>query len=368
MKWRRNAAGKGTNCRMEIRITRNVAPAPKPSAEALGFGQIFTDHMFLMEYDAPQGWHDARIVPYAPLALPPAAAVFHYGAEVFEGLKAYRTEDGRVQLFRPADNIRRMQDSAERLGLPQFDADDALRALLTLVDLERDWVPAANGTSLYLRPFLIAVDPCLGIHTIEHALFCIIASPSGSYYKEGVNPVRIMIETSDVRAVRGGTGYAKCGGNYAAANRAGARAEQLGYSQVLWLDGVERRYIEEVGSMNVMFCIDGTVVTPALTGSVLPGITRRSCIELLRDWGVPVEERLLPVDELMDAAHAGKLDEAFGCGTAAVISPIGELRYGDVCLTLSDGKIGPLAQRLYDELTDIQYGRRKDPHGWIVPV
>lgn len=353
---------------MDIRIVKSAAPVKEPPSGPLGFGQLFTDHMFVMEYDAPQGWHDARIVPYAPLPLPPAAAVFHYGAEVFEGLKAYRTAEGQVQLFRPMDNMRRMQDSAERIGLPAFDADDAMQALRALVDLDRRFVPAADGTSLYLRPFLIATDPSLGIHTIEHALFCIIASPSGSYYKEGIDPVRIMIETADVRAVRGGTGYAKCGGNYAAANRAGARAEQQGYSQVLWLDGVERRYIEEVGSMNVMFRIDGTVVTPALTGSVLPGITRRSCIELLHDWGIPVEERLLPVDELMDAAHAGKLDEAFGCGTAAVISPIGELRYGDVCLQISGGKIGPVAQRLYDELTGIQYGRCRDPHGWIVPV
>lgn len=353
---------------MDIRITKTAAPAARPDAGTLGFGKYFTDHMFMMDYDAGQGWHDARIVPFAPLTLTPAAAVFHYGAEVFEGLKAYRTAAGSVQLFRPIDNMRRMNDSAERIGLPQFDEQDGMQALLALVDLDRDWVPAADGTSLYLRPFLIATDPSLGIHTIEHALFCIIASPSGSYYKEGINPVRIMIETADVRAVRGGTGYAKCGGNYAAANRAGARAEQLGYSQVLWLDGVERKYVEEVGSMNVMFKIAGTVVTPKLTGSVLPGITRRSCIQLLQDWGVPVEERLLPVDELMDALQAGTLEEAFGCGTAAVVSPIGELRYGDVQMQVGGGRIGALTQRLYDELTGIQYGRRPDPHGWVCPV
>ena len=353
---------------MDIRITKTAAPAARPDAGTLGFGKYFTDHMFMMDYDAGQGWHDARIVPFAPLTLTPAAAVFHYGAEVFEGLKAYRTADGNVQLFRPIDNMRRMNDSAERIGLPQFDEQDGMQALLALVDLDRDWVPAADGTSLYLRPFLIATDPSLGIHTIEHALFCIIASPPGSYYKEGINPVRIMIETADVRAVRGGTGYAKCGGNYAAANRAGARAEQLGYSQVLWLDGVERKYVEEVGSMNVMFKIAGTVVTPKLTGSVLPGITRRSCIQMLQDWGVPVEERLLPVDELMDALQAGTLEEAFGCGTAAVVSPIGELRYGDVQMQVGGGRIGALTQRLYDELTGIQYGRRPDPHGWVCPV
>ena len=353
---------------MDIRITKTAAPAARPDAGTLGFGKYFTDHMFMMDYDAGQGWHDARIVPFAPLTLTPAAAVFHYGAEVFEGLKAYRTAGGNVQLFRPIDNMRRMNDSAERIGLPQFDEQDGMQALLALVDLDRDWVPAADGTSLYLRPFLIATDPSLGIHTIEHALFCIIASPSGSYYKEGINPVRIMIETADVRAVRGGTGYAKCGGNYAAANRAGARAEQLGYSQVLWLDGVERTSVEEAGTMNVIFKIAGTVVTPKLTGSVLPGITRRSCIQLLQDWGVPVEERLLPVDELMVALQAGTLEEAFGCGTAAVVSPIGELRYGDVQMQVGGGRIGALAQRLYDELTGIQYGRRPDPHGWVCPV
>lgn len=353
---------------MEIRITKTTSPAPKPETNALGFGNIFTDHMFLMDYDAGEGWHDARIVPFAPLSLTPAAAVFHYGAEIFEGLKAYRTADGAVQMFRPMDNMLRMNDSAERMGLPQFDAQEALDALKTLVDLDRDWVPDAEGTSLYLRPFLFASDPTLGIHSVNHAIFCIIASPSGSYYAEGINPVRIMIETTDVRAVRGGTGYAKCGGNYAAANRAGTRAEKLGYSQVLWLDGVERKYIEEVGSMNVMFKIAGTVVTPMLSGSVLPGITRNSCLKLLRDWGVPIEERLVSVDELMEALQAGALEEAFGCGTAAVVSPIGELRYDDVQLSVGGGRIGTLTQRLYDELTGIQYGRRPDPHGWICRV
>ena len=242
---------------MEISIVKTKQPKTKPNPATLSFGTVFSDHMFLMEYDGAEGWHDARIVPYAPIPLSPAAAVFHYGAEVFEGLKAYRTPDGNVQMFRPMENLKRMSDSAERITLPQFDRDFVLEAMRRLVDIDRDWVPDAPGTSLYIRPFLFATDPDLSLHGISHAVFCIITSPVGSYYKEGINPVRIMIETEDVRAVRGGTGYAKCGGNYAAANRAGARAEKLGFSQVLWLDGVERKYIEEVGSMNVMFKIAG---------------------------------------------------------------------------------------------------------------
>ena len=353
---------------MDIRITKTAAPAARPDAGTLGFGKYFTDHMFMMDYDAGQGWHDARIVPFAPLTLTPAAVVFHYGAEVFEGLKAYRTADGNVQLFRPIDNMRRMNDSAERIGLPQFDEQDGMQALLALVDLDRDWVPAADGTSLYLRPFLIATDPSLGIHTIEHALFCIIASPSGSYYKEGINPVRIMIETADVRAVRGGTGYAKCGGNYAASNRAGERAEKKGYSQVLWLDGVERKYIEEVGAMNMFFVIDGAIVTPPLRGSILPGITRDSVIKLGRKMGYDVQERLISIDEVMETARNGHMSEAFGSGTAAVISPVGAFCLEKEEVQVGDGGIGPISQKLYDTLTGIQYGRIPDEMGWSVKL
>ncbi len=353
---------------MQISITKTTCPMQKPDPSTLSFGTVFSDHMFLMEYDPEQGWHDARIVPYAPIPLSPAAAVFHYGAEVFEGLKAYRTADGSVQMFRPMENLKRMNDSAERICLPQFDKEFVLEAMRQLVELDADWVPNAPGTSLYIRPFLFATDPDLSLHGISHAIFCIITSPVGSYYKEGINPVRIMIETEDVRAVRGGTGYAKCGGNYAAANRAGDRAAKKGFSQVLWLDGVERKYIEEVGSMNVMFKIAGTVVTPKLTGSVLPGITRKSCIALLKEWGIPVEERLLSVDELVEAMQAGTLEEAFGVGTAAVVSPIGELHYGDVSVTVNGGEVGALTRRLYDEITGIQSGRIEDTHGWVYKV
>ncbi len=308
---------------MEIKVTKAAELKQKPNEDALGFGQYFTDYMFVMDWTKGEGWHDARIVPYGNLSLSPAATVFHYGAEIFEGMKAYRGVDGKVRLFRPEENFKRMNNSAERMSLPQFDGDFMLEALEKLLTMELDWVPHAPNTSLYIRPFEFAVDPQLGVHGYNNCMFVIICSPVGNYYKEGLAPVKIVIETEDVRAVRGGTGYAKCGGNYAASQRAGTRAEEQGYSQVLWLDGVERRYIEEVGSMNVMFKIAGKVVTPKLTGSVLPGITRKSCIELCKNWGVEVEERLLSVDELIAAIEDGTLEEAWGTGTAAVVSPIG---------------------------------------------
>ena len=352
---------------MEIRFEKNTSPKAKPQG-ALGFGKLFTDHMFMMEYDRGMGWHDARIIPYGPLTLEPSCTVFHYGAEIFEGLKAYRTPEGKVQMFRPWDNISRLNDSAERLGLPQVDPEFALEALKKFVEIEQDWVPSEAGTSLYLRPFLIGADEALGLHSINRALLIFIASPVGSYYPEGINPVKIMIEKEDVRAVRGGTGYAKCGGNYAASNRAGERAEKKGFTQVLWLDGVERKYIEEVGAMNVMFKINGKIITPALTGSILPGITRRSCIEMLKSWGYTVEERLFSVDELAEAVKSGTLEEAWGCGTAAVVSPIGLLEYDDVDYIINDNKIGPLTQRLYDELTGMQWGIKPDTFGWICPI
>ena len=354
---------------MDIAITKTQTPKEKPDQKNLGFGHIFSDHMFIMDYDKQNGWHDARIVPYGNLSLDPASTVFHYGAEIFEGLKAYRRPDGEIQMFRPVENIRRMNNSAERLCLPQLDEEFALKALNTLVNLDRDWVPSEPGTSLYIRPFMFGNDPHLGVHAVDHAKFVIITGPVGSYYKEGINPVRIMIETQDVRAVRGGTGYAKCGGNYAASLRAGEKAEEKGYSQVLWLDGVERKYIEEVGAMNVMFKIDGKIVTPDISGgTVLPGITRKSCIQVLKDWGYEVEERKLSVDELIEAAESGKLEEAWGCGTAAVVSPIGLLSYKDKDHIIADNKIGPVTQRLYDELTGIQWGKVPDTRGWIVKV
>ena len=351
-----------------IKITKTAAPKAKPDPKTLKFGKVFTDHMFLLNYEAGKGWHDARVVPYAPLEMEPSAMVFHYAQEVFEGMKAYRTPDGGVQLFRPYDNARRMNDSCERLCIPQIPEDLFVEGVKTLVKVDADWVPTEPDTSLYIRPFVIATDASLGVHASHTYLFCVICCPVGAYYAEGINPVRIYVESEDVRAVKGGTGYTKCGGNYAASIRAGERAEQNGYAQVLWLDGVERKYIEEVGSMNVLFKVDGKVITPKLTGSVLPGITRRSCLELLRSWGYEVEERLISAQELFDAAAAGKLEEAWGSGTAAVISPIGEMGWEERHVVVNGGKIGELTQRLYDTLTGIQWGKLPDPYGWTMKV
>ncbi|MCR5448486.1 MAG: branched-chain amino acid aminotransferase [Solobacterium sp.] len=353
---------------MEIKITRAEVLKEKPDSSTLGFGKIFTDHMFIMDYSREEGWHDARIVPYGNISLSPASTTLHYGTEIFEGLKAYRRPDGEIQLFRPLENARRLNRSCDRLCLPELPEEYFMEALTTLIDLDRDWVPSAEGTSLYIRPFLFGNDETLGVHAVNHATFMIILSPVGSYYKEGLNPVSIMIEDQDVRAVRGGTGEAKCGGNYAASNRAGDRAEKKGYSQVLWLDGVERKYIEEVGAMNVMFKISGTVVTPKLTGSILPGITRKSIVEMLKNEGYKVEERLLSVDELAQSMADGTLEEAWGCGTAAVVSPIGELCYKDKVYTVNEGRIGELTQHLYDTLTGIQWGKAEDTYNWTLKI
>lgn len=353
---------------MEIKITRAATLKEKPDSSKLVFGQSFTDHMFIADYYAGKGWQDARIVPYGPLQIDPAAKVLHYAQEIFEGLKAYRTADGSVQLFRPMDNIRRMNASAERLSLPQVPEDLALAGITELVKLEQDWVPSEEGTSLYIRPFVIGVDPALGVHSSHHCMYIVIVCPVGAYYPEGLAPVKIHVEDQDVRAVKGGTGMAKTGGNYAASLRAGDRAEAKGYTQVLWLDGVHRKYIEEVGAMNVMFKVDGKILTPDLNGSVLDGITRRSCIQLLKDWGYEVEERRISAEELFAAAKNGTMEEAWGTGTAAVVSPIGQLGWEDKQVTVSGGKIGALTQKLYDTLTGIQWGTVEDTHDWIVPV
>ena len=352
----------------EIKITRATTLKEKPDSSTLVFGKAMTDHMFLVDYDEGQGWHDPRIVPYGPLQIDPAAKVLHYAEEIFEGLKAYRTADGTIQLFRPLDNIARMNKSAERLCLPQIPEELALAGITELVKLERDWVPHEEGTSLYIRPFMIGTDPALGVHSSHHVQYIVIVCPVGAYYPEGLAPVKIYVESEDVRAVKGDTGMAKTGGNYAASLRAGDRAEKQGYSQVLWLDGVHRKYIEEVGAMNVMFKVNGKILTPDLNGSVLDGITRRSCIQLLKDWGYEVEERRISAEELFQAAEDGTLEEAWGTGTAAVISPIGELAEGDKKVTVSGNKIGPITQRLYDELTGIQWGRIADPHGWTMKI
>ena len=354
---------------LDIKITRTTSPKEKPQDETkLGFGKKFTDHMFVMDYTEGEGWHDARIVPYGPFELDPATVVFHYAQEIFEGMKAYRTADDTVQLFRPDCNAKRFQDSADRLCIPKIPVEDYIQAVETLVDVDRDWVPHSDGASLYIRPFIFANDVGLGVHASKHYIFCIICAPSGAYYAEGINPVRIYVEDEYIRAAPGLTGFTKCGGNYAASIKAGELAEEQGYAQVLWLDGVEKKYVEEVGSMNIMFKIDGKVYTAATVGTVLPGVTRRSCIELLKDWGYEVEERQLAAEEIFTALAEGRLQEAWGCGTAAVVSPIGELSFHDKAYTINDFQIGPVTRRLYDELTGIQWGTKPDPFGWTCVV
>ncbi len=348
----------------KISVTLTTTHKPKPVGPNIPFGVITTDHLFLMNYDPEKGWHNPRIVPYAPFQIDPACMVLHYAQEVFEGMKAYRDDDGHIRLFRPEENFKRINNSCERMSIPQVDVGFCVEAVKELVTIEKDWVPTAPNTSLYIRPFIFATDNNIGVHSSKTYQFCIMLSPVGPYYETGLAPVSIMIEEDDVRAVRGGTGFTKCGGNYAASLRAGERAGEKGFSQVLWLDGVERKYIEEVGSMNVLFKISGKIVTPALNGSILPGITRKSCLQLLKDKGYTVEERRISVDELISAAKDGSLEEAFGSGTAAVVSPIGDLYYKGENYIISDGKIGPVAQDLYDTLTGIQWGRIEDPYGW----
>ncbi len=355
---------------MEIKKQLTTCPKEKPQDEnKLGFGHIFTDHMLVMPYDEGQGWHDPVIMPYGDITLSPAAMCLHYGQTVFEGLKAYRRADGGVQLFRPDENFKRLNRSNERLVIPELPVELGLQCLKELISVEKDWVPHQEGASLYIRPFIFAVDPFLGVHPGEHYLFMIILSPSGPYYSSGLDPVNIYVENKYVRTVRGGTGYAKTGGNYAASLHSQDDAYKQGYSQVLWLDGVEQKYVEEVGAMNIAFVIDGEVITPSLeTGSILSGITRKSALELCRKKGIPVSERRITIQEIADAYDAGKLTEIFGTGTAAVISPVGHLKWGDKVMIINDNKIGPVSQMIYDTLTGIQWGKIPDEFGWIVPI
>ena len=352
---------------LDIKVTLTNNPKEKPTGK-LGFGKVFTDHMFVMNYTRGRGWHDPRIVPYQDITLSPAAMVFHYGQEMFEGLKAYKGEDGKNYLFRPDMNAKRTNDTNDRLCIPRVPEDDYVQAVKAIVKVDEAWIPTDPGTSLYIRPFIIATEPFLGVDVSETFLFIIILSPSGAYYESGLEPVGIWIEDDYVRAVRGGMGFAKTGGNYAASLAAQVKAHDDGYSQVLWLDGVERKYIEEVGAMNIFFKIDGKIVTPMLNGSILPGITRNSVLQICRNWGMEVEERRVSVDELLQAQADGKLEECFGTGTAAVISPVGKLRYKDEVMTIGGGKIGPVSQKLYDTVTGIQLGRLEDPFGWRVAV
>ena len=348
---------------MEIKVTRAEVLKEKPDQNNLGFGKHFTDHMFTMDWTKEEGWHNAQIVPYGPIAMNPACMVLHYAQETFEGLKAYRNGD-KILLFRPEMNARRLRKSNERLCMAEIPEEMFVEAVEAIVKYEQDWIPTAEGTSLYIRPFCFATESGVGVHPAKSYKFVIILSPSGAYYPEGVNPVKIYVEDEYVRAVIGGTGFAKCGGNYAASIAAQEKANKLGYTQVLWLDGVHRKYVEEVGTMNVMFMIDDEIYTAPLEGSVLPGVTRDSCIQILKDWGYKVNETHIDIDYLMECAHNGKLQEAFGTGTAAVISPVGELNYkGDIAV-INDFKIGDLTQKLYDELTGIQWGKVEDRYNW----
>ncbi len=351
-----------------ISITPATHKKQKPADDSLVFGRQFTDHMFMMDYEAGRGWYDPRVVPYQTLEMDPAAMIFHYGQTVFEGLKAYRTAQDTIQLFRPDENIKRLNRSNERMCIPTVDESLALEAIQTLVDLDRDWVPRKEGTSLYIRPFVIATEPYLGVSASKTYTFMIILSPVGAYYEAGIDPVKIAVENDYIRAVKGGTGEAKTAGNYAGSMIAQENVAKKGYAQVLWLDGHEKKYIEEVGSMNVFFKINGTVVTPHLSGSILPGVTRKSVIQSLKDWGIPVEERPVLLSEILDAHKHGQLEEAFGSGTAAVISPIGELFYQDQSYIINNHTTGALSKRVYETLTGIQYGSVEDPHQWIVDV
>lgn len=354
---------------LNIRYEKTTNPKPLPEKDnPLKFGTIFTDHMFVMNYEEGKGWFDPRVVPYQKISLEPSAMVFHYGQEMFEGLKAYKTDDGRTLLFRPNKNIERANRTNRRICIPEIDEEDFLQAIKAVVKMDEAWIPTKPGTSLYIRPFIIATDEFLGVRPSSTYLFMIILSPVGAYYPEGLNPVKIWIEDEYVRAVRGGIGEAKTGGNYVASLAAQMKAHEEGYSQVLWLDGVERKYIEEVGAMNIFFKINGTVVTPKLNGSILPGVTRDSVINLCKHWGLPVEERRISVDELLEAAKDGSLEEVWGTGTAAVISPVGHLRFEDTVLQIKDGGIGEISQKLYDTVTGIQLGRIEDPFGWTVEV
>ncbi|MBO8158962.1 branched-chain amino acid aminotransferase [Thermosyntropha sp.] len=351
-----------------IRLEKTSSPKAKPDFNKLGFGNHFTDHMFIMDYTEGKGWHDPRIVPYQNLCLDPATMVFHYGQAIFEGLKAYKAVDGRILLFRPEQNMRRINISNERMCIPPIDEGFAVEAVKELVKVDKDWIPDAEGTSLYIRPFIIATDPYLGVRPSLTYQFIIILSPVGAYYPEGINPVKIYVETNYVRAVKGGVGYAKTPGNYAASLKAQVEAHEKGYTQVLWLDGVERKYIEEVGTMNVFFKIAGEVITPALQGSILPGITRDSTIQLLKSWNVPVTERRISIEEVYEAHKKGLLEEVFGTGTAAVISPVGELNWNENIITVNEGKTGELSAKIYETITGIQYGRIEDKFSWTMEV
>lgn len=336
-----------------------------PPTSDFGFCRYFADRMFTQRYSSERGWHDARIEPYGPFSLDPSTVVLHYAQLIFEGMKAYRRPDGDINLFRPWENMKRFNNSARRMAMAPVDEEEHLAAIIHLIELQSGWVPSEPDATLYIRPTMIATDKTLGVHASDSYLHFVILSPVGPYFREGFNPVPVYITDKYVRAVSGGVGDAKTGGNYAASLYAGVEAQAKGYSQVLWLDAIERRYVEEVGAMNICFVYEGRrIVTPPLTGSILPGVTRRSVIELGRDLGYEVAEEMVDVHEMMADLKSGKITEVFGCGTAAVIAPVGKFGYQDETIVINDNKSGPVAGRLYKELTDIQFGRAPDRFGW----
>jgi branched-chain amino acid aminotransferase len=347
----------------QIAITRTATLKQPPADQTLAFGRVFTDHMFLMEYDAGKGWHSPRIVPYGPFTLDPACCVLHYGQAIFDGLKAFRGRDGRVRLFRLPDHARRLNRSAHYLCIPPIEPGMIEESIRALVEIDERWVPSLPGTSLYIRPTVIATETFLGVHPSSSYLYYVILGPVGAYYKEGMNPVRILASDKHVRAVQGGLGAAKTAGNYAASLFGAEEAQNAGYTQVLWLDGVHHRYLDEVGTMNIMLKIGDEVITPPLNGAILAGITRDSVLTLLRDWGMRASERPIAIEEVIEAAQANRL-EMWGTGTAAVISPVGELGYKDQRYIINGGRTGTLTQKLYDTIVGIQYGTAPDPHGW----
>jgi branched-chain amino acid aminotransferase len=354
--------------RQEIGFIQREKLKVKPDADSLGFGKYFSDYMFVMDYTIENGWFDPRIIPYEPLTLDPAAMVFHYGQAIFEGLKAYKTADGTIQLFRPEKNMTRLNESCDRLCIPQIDENFLLKAIKELVLTEKDWIPEGDGTSLYIRPFIFSTEPYLGVRPSHQYKLLVILSPSGAYYGDQLSPVKIYVEEQYVRAVIGGVGHVKTAGNYSASMKAQEKADAKGYAQILWLDAKENKYVEEVGSMNIFFKINGEVVTPKLNGSILPGVTRDSVIQLLKYWNIPVREAKISIEEIYAAEERGELEEAFGAGTAAVISPVGELNWNDHTIVINDHKIGQLSKDLYDEMTGIQLGKKADPFNWTVKV
>ncbi len=356
---------------MEIKVIKadRNRLKPKPADESkLGFGDITTDHMFSIDYRQENGWENPRVEPYGDLHIDPAAMAIHYGQEIFEGLKAYRGQDDGIYLFRARDNFERLNRSAKRLCMPEVDIDLIMEGMKKLILTDREWIPRSEGTSLYIRPTMLATEPHLGVRPAKSYLFYIIIGPVGAYYKEGLNPVKIYVEDFFVRAAIGGTGESKTAGNYAASLLAAEEAKKKGFTQVLWLDAAQRKYVEEVGTMNMFFLIDDELITAPLNGSILPGVTRDSVIRIVKDWGLKMTERSLAIDEVIDAVNNGRLKEAFGTGTAAVISPVGQITYKGEDHIVAGGKMGTLSRRLYDEIVAIQYGTKPDPYGWVTRI